>query len=404
MRKMKKRLLVTLFITLLFAGILSVGLNVSRVAAADAILKITPPDTILNWPNSFFDVYVEIADVTDLYGFDIKITWDNTVITFDSLDTVPLATIWPQGYFEPLNPTPPPVYQTGPGWFRYAAVATGGSGYTGSDQLFGLRFNVAKSCNFEWKTDVHFDTVTLSNSAWTNIPRTLEDGHYTMTAREADIHFVVVDDTPSKPFEYCKTFKVEVHVSDICAHLKDYDLTINYDSELLDCRTVDWTGTVLETGISDNTTAGHVHVSYPGLTPTRYVGEDGLLFTLTFHVQFNDDANHIWRTTGINQLDAHIWLANAGGLSFDEGTLTIDKIDTTDTSETITVDLIQGDVDCDGKVGTSDLRCVAAYYDKKLGDPEWPEASKYDVKQDATNTIDIFDLVVVATNFGHPHT
>lgn len=59
---------------------------------------------------------------------------------------------------------------------------------------------------------------------------------------------------------------------------------------------------------------------------------------------------------------------------------------------------IRGDVNNDGTVNVMDLRIIAFYYLKTPADPEWPEASKYDLTND--NIIDVFDLRVVATNFG----
>jgi hypothetical protein len=58
----------------------------------------------------------------------------------------------------------------------------------------------------------------------------------------------------------------------------------------------------------------------------------------------------------------------------------------------IVVHLIRGDADCDGHVDVYDLRCIANFYD--LSEP-----AKYDLTMDGI--IDIFDLVVVATNFGY---
>jgi hypothetical protein len=67
----------------------------------------------------------------------------------------------------------------------------------------------------------------------------------------------------------------------------------------------------------------------------------------------------------------------------------------------INVNLIRGDVDCDGDVDVMDLRCVAYYYDVKKSDPEWTDASQYDLNNDGI--IDIYDLVLIATNYGYKH-
>ena len=42
---------------------------------------------------------------------------------------------------------------------------------------------------------------------------------------------------------------------------------------------------------------------------------------------------------------------------------------------------------------------LAHYYDTKQGDSNWNDIDEYDLTMD--NTTDIFDLVVVATNFWH---
>jgi len=62
---------------------------------------------------------------------------------------------------------------------------------------------------------------------------------------------------------------------------------------------------------------------------------------------------------------------------------------------------IQGDINSDGDVGMLDLRTVAYYYEVKQGDPDWPEASKYDLNCDGI--IDLYDLVSISTNFGYEY-
>ena len=54
---------------------------------------------------------------------------------------------------------------------------------------------------------------------------------------------------------------------------------------------------------------------------------------------------------------------------------------------------IRGDIDNDGTVDIVDLRTVAAYYNQ--------QNATYNLKGD--NTIDIFDLVVIAVNFGYTY-
>jgi hypothetical protein len=122
-----------------------------------------------------FTVSVKVQDIADLFGFDITITWDNTLITFSSLDITPLNTIWPQGFFEPL-----PGYQTGAGSVRYAAVATGGNGFTGSGTLFKITFTVASAT--PGQTLMHFGC-WLSDSLGNPITHTNTDGTYKMLAQ-----------------------------------------------------------------------------------------------------------------------------------------------------------------------------------------------------------------------------
>jgi hypothetical protein len=108
-------------------------------------------------------------------------------------------------------------------------------------------------------------------------------------------------------------------------------------------------------------------------------------------VEFTDvDITHIWRTLAHADLIAHVSFEDAH-LSFLEGPIDMSGIDMP-VPLNITIHLIRGDVDCNGKVDVFDLRTVAAYYDQSL-------PVKYDLTMDGT--IDIFDLVVVATNFGY---
>jgi hypothetical protein len=211
-----------------------------------------------------------------------------------------------------------------------------------------------------------------------------------------DLEFELVDTTPTKPFEFCKTFQIKVYVTDICANLKDYNLVILYATELLKLTGVDWTDGVLggpPEATYTESPAGTINVIDTG--DTTWSGLKGLLFTLTFHVEFDDREEHIWHT-GIPPYDhLHAFIKFTGAtLSFEEGIIYMSGI-TMPSDLDVIVNLIRGDVTCDGKVDIDDLRTVASLYDQT-------GPSKYDLTKD--ETIDIFDLVVVATNFlyGYP--
>jgi hypothetical protein len=377
-------------------------MHLSPVLADPTELKITPA-TISKNPNninSTFDVYANISNVVDLFGFEIKITWDNALIIYDSFDKTPLnSTVFPVGYYEPLTPSP----QIGPGTFRFAAVSTGGSGsgFTGSSPLFRLTFKIVKACNFPLSTSIHFNTTKLSNSQYQSItPAIIADGLYEMSATAPALEFKLVN-PDSKPFEICKTFMIKVNVTHICASLKDYDFVILYEEEFLKLTNVSWTGGVLG-GTGDQ--ASYV-ISPPGVVHIQDTGgiiwssDSGLLFTLVFHIEFDDSIEHIWRVNHHADLTGEVSFQDAK-LSFLEGNITKNGI-SMPSAVPVSARLIQGDVNCDGEVGiVGDLRTVAIYYDKTPLDPDWSTISKYDLTED--NIIDLFDLVVIATNYPYP--
>jgi hypothetical protein len=216
-----------------------------------------------------------------------------------------------------------------------------------------------------------------------------------LTLKSLGLEFALVDPNPDKPFEYCKTFEVEVYASNISGNLTDYNFTIAYDSSLMKFLGVNYWG-VLAAGHVDNANLGAIQI-WSDAGGQSYSGSRGLLFALTFHVDFNDDKNHIWRTYAPHELNATVSIRNdLGGFNFANGSVPITGI-TIPTPLVITIHLIRGDVDCNGEVDVLDLRTVAAYYDQGSTGSEWPNISKYDVTMD--NIIDIFDLVAVATNF-----
>jgi hypothetical protein len=394
---MKTKLIVAIMLTSLLAGMLAV-VPIRQVAAAgNATLSINPP-TISSPPgavDSFFDVYLDVNTDTGLFGFDLNVTWaDDTLINLDYLTSnattaTLLDGVWGVGkWFLVKSESGGGGGGGGGGYYRVAALSTQSASTTGIHSLTNLHFQIKKGCNFLLHTHITIDrNAKLSDINYSPITVTAyNDGYFEITATKPDLEFVLVE-PDTHLFEYCKIFRIEVYVSHICvgSPLTDYDFNITYNTELLKFTDV-YSWGELGTGHCTNAT-GIIHIwDDPG--GLSKWGDRFLLFTLTFHIEFDDRIEHIWRVGGTHSLTAIIAFLNAE-LSFDLGTVT--DI-TMPGAQNILVNLIRGDVDCNGKVNVFDLRTVAACYDQTT-------PVKYDLT--VNGIIDIFDLVAVATNFGY---
>lgn len=392
---MKSKVLAILMLVSLAISTLAFAVHTSPVSAANenVVLSVNPP-TVNKIPgDSSFDAYVDVAAVTDLFGFDINVTWtDNSLITIDPITSnVTTATIldgvWGAGNWFCVE------YQSGAGYFRYVALSTH-SGFNGTGHLMDLHFQIMRSSNFQLQTTIQINSFKLSDSKANSIPATTTSELFTIAATTPDLEFNLINPNTNKPYEYGKYFEIQVYATDITSNLTGYDLKVDYTSELLAFYQLQVSGP-LGTPTVDTNTPGVVEVSISEGASTT--GPSILLFTLTFQVKFdNIQATHIWTNQPSHQtLSATVSLdTNAGGLTFTEGPIAIGGI-ITPSSIPLTIHLIQGDVDCDGTVtGWSDLRIVAYYYDQSSA-----QALKYDLKTDGT--IDIYDLVLVANNIGY---
>jgi len=365
--------------------------------APQLYIAVTPINKNPSDVGKQFTVSVTLSDFANLMGFDIQLTWDNSLISFVSADKTPLSALWPtwNSAFE----------NSGAGFYELAAssISTAASN-SGASVLYTVTFKILKSSNFPLSTPIYFTVVKLSDNA-TPVPNpifvTAANGLYTMNGASPDLEFTVLKwdkgtsawDPTSAPYQfvYGTKFEVQVSVTDISANspLQDYDVKISFANTLASFVDVDAWG-IFGTGTVDTSVANVVDVS--GSSVTGWSGTTVLLFTLKFEVQFALEADHIWKYGSQNYLTFTIGVADAT-LSFGSlGSIGYSGI-TKPTALTIEVDFIRGDVECLGTVTSADIGDVAYYY----GQPASVKP-EYDLNNDGI--IDIYDIVTIATNYG----
>lgn len=140
-----------------------------------AVISKTPSDV-----GTTFQVTATLKNFANLAGFDIKLTWNSTMITCTSVDyTTYLNALWGTGKWQVI------FKQSGVGFYELAAVAlaTSASNIEAS-VLFKMTFTVNIGGNFSLLTRIHFEVVELSDNAQP-IPRPIDavvnDGLYYMS-------------------------------------------------------------------------------------------------------------------------------------------------------------------------------------------------------------------------------
>jgi hypothetical protein len=347
--------------------------------------------------DSFFDVYVRIEGVNDFYGVDIDLRWDNALMTYNTEDyTTYLTAMWGSGTWAVTTDIHGVV--SGEGYYRFIAVCTHvppGFSTSGNQAIFKLTFNVLDpDTNSKETGSIHFATDKLSDSNAQPIIHTTEDGTYEVWGQTPTIDMTHATGYSRTCREVNEPFMITVGISN-AVNLAGFEFEIHYDQSMLKYVTsnIVWgSGTI---SVDEGT----------GVISSHDITGSGSATTLVT-ITFSSSASfmRIWKDLSLQPVHD---VTNPNGVSIES--LTLHYTSLPDLSWTsgggggisvphpnfaYTFSPIKGDLNNDGTVNIDDLGTEASYYDSPnptynlIGDP----------------TIDIFDLVVIASNFWYIYT
>jgi hypothetical protein len=311
----KEKAVTALLVSILFVSLTLTAIPISY--AQTTVLRCIPGQTDVYTAGTVVDVAVVIEDVTDLAGFDIKMTWNSTYLAY--VDHTPTVTV--EDYPSPISPSPyagilhnPKLEvknEVGANYYWGVYSTMGGPGFDGDGTCFVISLVVLSvPWDFEIAPDtfidtlLHFEIHELADSVPDPITHDTTDGIVRLYAKAFEYPpeplLKVTPETISGAGP-CNNFEVDVmlmgdgHVDlDPFWDPAGFDMIMTFNNTHIEAVSVDvdpdgWFAAFWSEGIMvfrddiDNT-AGTVHVAFVGLGATHIPAYgQGRLFTVTFH-------------------------------------------------------------------------------------------------------------------------
>jgi hypothetical protein len=287
---MNKSKIIVFFIVLIL--LLSLAAFINPVTSQSTTVKVDPPLTeyYTKATGQEFTVAVKIVNVTNLYGFDIKLSWNTTFLDYVTRSVrVPRNTyldgvLWSPTLFlaDDVNAT------AGTYGIAYSSIAPAPS-FNGSGTVFTMTFKVKyhpvqpePNANITLK----LYSTDLPDKGANPIPHTSEDGTVILHALPPISTVVCVQPTVFRKSQGA-SFPLNVTVQDV-VDLYAFDITLNYNTTVLDALSITEgpflksIGSTIAFVSEVNDTAGRVRLSLLLLGASHGVNGTGTLFTIQF--------------------------------------------------------------------------------------------------------------------------
>ena len=287
----KKALFVNLTTcVLLLASIATIGFNFTQVAAATNPLLYMQPANITGLAtNTNFNLKVNIANVTNFYGFDIQLKWDNTILQYMNHTTkVPVET-YPDGVLhkpymqltetEDDNDSIPGAEPGTMLWTGYSSMSPAAV-FNGSGTIVEITFRVKAA----GRTKIQFVATALSDKNGNPIAHDRQDASFDNLPPPSPVNIQIYPPTiVDSALTPCHNTSIDIKVFAI-TDLYSFEFWIDYNSTILNATEVSVNTLFTIPDVQIMQDQGKIRINATvGPTPQGYSG-DLTLATVTFHV------------------------------------------------------------------------------------------------------------------------
>jgi predicted nucleic acid-binding Zn-ribbon protein len=256
--KMKKKTIMVLIT--LFLMIVSTYAAAAIQTIENGTQLYVNPDYIVESVGATFTISVEISDVIDFYGFDIKFSWDPSILGYLShTPTIPVET-YPEGVLHETVLTIVNTVDDVAGTYNLAASTLGGPAFTGSGKVFEITFEVLS----EGSSTLEIYESDLADIDANQIPHTVTNGLFETPSAPPEVHDIAVTSCTPSPTsaEVGTPVDIDVTIENQGDYTEDFNIEAFYDST-----SIGTTSGSLTTGASNTYT---ITWDTTGVTPGTY--------------------------------------------------------------------------------------------------------------------------------------
>jgi hypothetical protein len=371
--RMKSNAMSSVLVATLLLATVGILIPSVKSSGGQVGLQILPEQVVYNGPayGKVFTINVTVANVTDLFGYEFKLSWNTTLLNCTAAVVTPPVN-WSSNYLIAVNQVNNTLGQY---WLAVGALNVSGvTAFTGNTSLASLTFEVIYDPLQDTSSTIGFPTSTtiLADKNGLPIDHTNYNGTYQYYANTP-----VVEVFPSSYTADAGgiTFTAEVWVFNVSG-LIAFDFTLTFNETLL---------------VASVPSIGTFFSSHWRTRLFRDVGIASVEEDSFIPAYGSGLLGRVNLTTRMQASNAKCNLTLAADLYSASGPI---PFNTADGQYKYAV--LPGDPNADCSVDLRDFYIVAMAFGSQPGDPNW------DARADLTNDgkVDLLDLMQVCIDFG----